>query len=648
MTFAPVLRGILLCSTALSTISVANAQDCLDYGVNQTCINRGDLPGGIIDDGSIDLTNTKSGTIEGGFAAVQTFVDGNVLNRGSINGDAFGVLGLTGTMNVTNSGSIHGGAIAVIGVNDVTVTNTGDLTGIFGIFSYQDVTAVNYGSIVGSQQSGDSYGILGNTVHVENHGLISGGFNGIGFNTSGRIVNSGTIVGTGDGSDYFSFGIMARGDLDLTNSGTIRGEYGVSVNNSTGGTVIDNDGWIIGTEGVAIDMTGLSISAATTASSGNSLILRGKSKIDGAILLGDGDTVQIETEGGISRLVTFTGWEGEPADVSQLGTGVFVQDGDTYATLDTTGFAQQGQGILALSQGIAAASPKHGAQIPSGADLSTKGSDGPSGWAGAFGASSHYDETDQTLASTERMGGIVGGMTIGTQGGLSFGLFAGLGNGTQTVEGSSRTETDYRFAGLSVQAGDATWFDASLIAGTTDSDNSRTVADNTVDGGLATGTASFAGDFAALHLGAGRDMPAGKVVWTPSLSLDAATGSFGGYAETGTAQNLTVDGRDATALSLRLGIERSESFELANGTLGTAVSLALVHTDLSNDDVGGTLLGQSFVTGTGLGASYSGIAVGTGLTFAMSPSASLSLRGTGVFTSDGFGGTGALALNIAF
>lgn len=648
MPFAPLLRGLLLCSTALATVTAAQAQDCVDFAIDQTCVNSGDLPLGIIDDGSIDLTNRATGTIEGGFAAVQNWFDGTVDNRGSINADTFGVLGFTGTIGVKNSGSIHGGAIAVYGIEGANVTNSGDLSGIFGIYSTGNVTALNSGSIIGSQASGDSFGIVGNNVDIENTGLISGGFNGIGFNTSGRIVNAGTIVGTADGPDYFSFGIMARGDLQLTNSGTIQGEYGVSVNNSTGGTVIDNNGWIIGTDSVAIDMTGLSVSAPTTASSGNSLILRGLSKIDGTILLGDGDTVQIETEGGLARLVTFDGWEGEAVDVTGLGAGVLVQNGDTFATLDTTGFAQQGQGLLALSQGIAAAAPKRGAQTPASGTLSTKGSGGPSGWAGVFGASLQNDATGQTLASTDRSGGIVGGMTIGTQSGLSFGLFAGLGNGVSTVEGSSRTETDYRFAGISMHGGGATWINARLIGGTTDSDSGRTVADNTVAGGLATGTANYGGDFVALHLGAGRDFLAGNVVWTPILSLDAAAGSFDGYTETGTAQDLTVDGRDTTALSLRVGIERSESFDLAGGTLATEMSLALVNTNLSNGDIGGSLIGQSFVTGTGLGASYTGVAIGSGLSFAMSPSASISIRGEGVFADDGFGASGALALNIAF
>lgn len=648
MPFAPLLRGLLLCSTALATISAAQAQECLDFAVDQTCVNSGDLPLGIIDDGSIDLTNTGTGTIGGSFAAVQTWVDGKVDNRGSIDSDTFGVLGSTGTLSVTNSGSIHGGAIAVIGSEGANVTNSGDLSGIFGIYSTGNVTARNSGTIIGSQASGDSFGILGDTVDIENRGLISGGFNGIGFNTSGRIINAGRIVGTAEGPDYFSFGIMARGDLQLANSGMIQGDYGVSVNNSTGGTVIDNDGWIIGTGGVAIDMTGLSVSAPTTASSGNSLILRGQSKIDGAILLGEGDTVQIETGGGLSRLVTFDGWEDETVDVTALGAGVLVQNGDSFATLDTTGFAQQGQGLLALTQGIAAAAPKHGAETPASGTLSTKGPDGPLGWAGVFGASSRNDATSQTLASTDRSGGIVGGTTFGIQSGLTFGLFAGLGNGVSAVEGSSSTETDYRFAGISIQGGGATWFDARLIGGMTGSDSRRTVADNTVVGGLATGTASYDGDFAALHLGAGRDFAVGSVVWTPSLSLDAATGRFDGYTETGTAQDLTVDGREATALAIRLGIERSESFELAGGTLGTEMSLALVNTNLSNDDIGGSLIGQSFVTGAGLGASYTGVAIGSGLTFEMSPSASVSLRGEGMFTDEGFGASGGLALNFAF
>lgn len=647
MTFSPLLRGILFCSTALATITAAQAQDCLGTASDQTCVNSGPLPDGIYDGRAINLTNTASGTING-TVAVQTLLGGNVVNRGSIDADVFGVLGNTETLNVKNSGTIHGGAIAIFGVEGANVTNTGELSGIFGIYSQGDVTAVNYGSIVGSNAGGDSFGILGENVDIENNGLISGGFNGIGIDISGRIVNRGSIVGTGDGADYLSFGIMARGNLDLANAGTIRGEVGVSVNNSAGGTVIDNDGWIIGTEGVAIDMTGLSVSGATTASSGNSLILRGKSKIDGAILLGDGDKVEIETEGGLSRRVTFTGWEGDDADVTQLGSGVFVRDGDTYSTLDTTSFAQQGQGLLGLSQGILAAAPVHGVQAPSAAVLSTKGSDGPLGWAGVFGASSHEDETGQTLASSNHGGGIVGGMTFDIQGGASLGLFAGKGRDAAQVEGSSGTDTDYRFAGVSVHAGDSTWFDASLIGGMTDSDMHRSVADNSVVGGLSTGTASYAGDFAVLHLGAGRDFGAGNVVWTPSVVLDAAKGKFDGFTETGTDQDLIVNDRDTTAMSIHIGIERRESIEWAGGTLQTEMSLAVVNTNLSAGDVSGSLMGQSFATDSGLVATHNGIAIGSGLSFQMSPSASLSLRGTGLMTENGFGASGALALNVRF
>lgn len=650
MRFTPYLRGLLFCSTALASVNAALAQDCLSFASNQTCTNTGALPGGILDGGVIDLTNTETGTIGGG-VAVEAQGGGRIDNLGSIDADVFGVLTYSGPLSVTNRGSIHGDAIAIISLDDVTVTNRGDLTGIFGIYGTETVRALNFGSILGTQASGDSYGILGEVVEIDNRGTISGGFNGIGIGEEGRVFNSGTITGTGIGPAFTSFGIMARGDLQLVNRGRIQGQVGVSVNNSAGGTVIDNAGWIIGTEGVAIDMTGLSVSAPTTASAGNSLILRGGSRLDGAVLLGAGDRVQIETGSGISRLVTLSGFEGAATDgnVTALGEGVLVRDGDTYATLDTTGFAQQGQGLLALTQGIAAAAPDATA-AQGGAGLSTKGAATRGGWAGVFGATSRFDATGQAVASSDSIGGMVGGLDLPTQGGLSMGLVAGLAKGVATAEASGRVETDYSFAGLTLRTqGAPTWIAASLTGGVTDSESRRSVADNTVEGGLATGLAGYSGRFAALHLAAGRDF-LGKdgATWTPLVGVDAVMGQFDGYSESGTAQNLTVGERDARAVSVRLGVERRQTVEVAGGTLASSLSLALVRTDLSDSRLEGTLLGQGFATDSGSGLSRGGIAIGSGLTFTMSPAASLSLRTEGMVTKDGFGGTGAVALTFAF
>lgn len=651
----PTLRLALICSTALCGSGAALAQDCLSSGEDLTCINTGSLPDGLLVGGILDLTN--SGSIGPAAVAVQTNSGGRIDNSGSIAASVFGVL-TSGTLDLTNSGTIHGDAIAVIGLADMTVTNHGALTGIFGIFGTASVTALNFGSIIGSQVEGDSYGILGNVVDIDNRGTISGGFNGIGINISGQIANSGTITGTGIGPDYTSFGIMARGDLALQNSGTIQGEIGVSVNGSLAGTVIENDGWIIGTEGTAIDMTGLSVSGAGPASEANLLILRGQSRIDGGILLGAADTVQIETEGGISRLVTLTPYDGflinvPVGGVFALGDGVFVQNGNSYATLDTTAFAQPGQGLLGLSQGVTGAIARQVGGQPAGqrgAVLSTRGGPNHAGWAAGFGAVTQRAATDLTRASDDRLGGLVGGMDLAGDGALSFGLLAGAAQGTTRVELSQEVDTAYRFAGLYAEAGGAAgWLTASVIGGATDSDSRRTVADNTAEGGLATGSAGFDGSFAALHLATGRDIATAQgVIWTPNLQLDAATGHFDSYAETGTDQDLTVAGRDALALSLRLGVERRQSFDLPGGTVDSLLSLALVETRTTGGAVAGTLLGQPFVTDAGLDSTATGLALGTGLTFALSPSATVSLQGEGLWAEDGIAGSGALSLNLTF
>jgi hypothetical protein len=154
---------------------------------------------GITDTGTLTLTNTATGAV------------GTSFNNDGI--DA------TSAANVTNYGSITG--LNAIRATTANVTNFGTMTGSeFGVYTAGDITVTNSGTISGQSTAG-VLSLFGSAA-VTNSGTITGGNFGVaaGYNVS--LVNSGTVAG-------LSYGVYSNaGNVTLSNSGTISQTQGIA------------------------------------------------------------------------------------------------------------------------------------------------------------------------------------------------------------------------------------------------------------------------------------------------------------------------------------------------------------------------------------------------------------------------------------
>ena len=157
--------------------------------------------------GGTVVINKNGGLIQGGYDGI------NFDSRDSDSSSSFssvisGISGSNGT--VTNDGSIIGNSNGIYAGTGLTVENgiSGEITGSYGngIYSYDDLSLTNLGTITGGKGNGIIEG-----VSVS----MSRGGSGIYANNNAVIDNSGTITG--------SSGIITSDNLNLTNSGGISG-----------------------------------------------------------------------------------------------------------------------------------------------------------------------------------------------------------------------------------------------------------------------------------------------------------------------------------------------------------------------------------------------------------------------------------------
>src|SRR5262249_55524416 len=150
------------------------------------------------------------------------------------------------------------------------------------------------------------------------------------------------------------------------NSGTISGATGIRAGASS---TLVNSGAIIGTGGTAINFS---------TSNTDMLTFLPGTRIQGAILLGAGDTVNVVSGAGVSSLLTFT--PNGPFTLNGSGAAPFVVSGNQAATLDATPFGLADKTLMDFTRGIsgilgslggagaAAGGPLSSAFAPSGYD----------------------------------------------------------------------------------------------------------------------------------------------------------------------------------------------------------------------------------------------------------------------------------------
>jgi Autotransporter beta-domain len=645
--------------------------DCAVEAADQTCTNSTFLSGGqfgLRDNGTtLTVTNTASGTISGGFAGISANINASVTNSGTIVGGSGNGVGADGNVAVTNSGTISGGFSGIGTDGTAAVTNSGTISGgVNGIGADGTAAVTNSGTISGgltgisaptanvtnsgaiSATGAGSFGIDANIANVTNSGTISAtGSNSIGIvAVIANVINSGTISATGAGS----FGISADA-ANVTNSGTIKGETGIIA--FSGATLI-NSGSIIGTGGTAIDFSN---------SGSDSLTFLPGSRIVGNILLGANDTVNIRTGRDVAWLLTFgangsSGLVGTGASVNVSGGAPFVISGNQVATLDPTAFGLADRSLMNVTGGISSlVAARFGGMAPVGssagissfapaADKATEafnsipslaiayapetpafkappfaGAGITTVWTGAFGGVRHQSADGAMLGATDSAFGAALGVDRQVAPDLKLGGFVGGGAGRLAVDLNSQSvDTGYIFGGAYGRFDWASQFaDFMLYGGRTSSNSSRTVANNLAPNGLETATARYDGFFISPDIAYGWRLPVGSgYMLTPTARLRYVAGFFDGFAETGSAQNLSVGSRTIQDFEQRFELDLTRTMTVgASDTLKAGLHVGAIGLERVGDTTVNTvLLGQNlaFVT-PGKANAFGGLA-GTSFDFA--------------------------------
>ena len=223
---------------------------------------------------------------------------------------------------------------------------------------------------------------------------------------------------------------------------------------------------------------------------------------------------------------------------------------------------------------------------------------------------------DRTLGSNLRLGG-----------------FVGAGASREAVELNVQTiDATYVFGGA---YGRFDWIsqylDFSLYGGGINNKSTRTVANNTVAGGIETASASYGGWFISPEVTYGYRIPFNAITVTPRLRLRYVGGQLDGYSETGSMQNLSVGSRSINDLEERGEVELST----VSGVFKGSATIGIIGLErLGNPNINTVLLGQNLAFVTPGQASAFGGVFGMRMEYRVMPNASLFVAGEATAMSD--------------
>ena len=517
-----------------------------------------------------------------------------------------GIVASVDGVTVDNAGSVTagGGNMAINVKGNSRVTNSGTVTGTFGIYGFGDTNTINNSGLV----TGGSFGIYaqGNGNIVTNSGTVTDNFGIYAQGNSNTVINSGTVSGgnfgiyaqgngntvTNSGTVTDVFGIYAQGNTNsVTNTGTVNGgSYGIYAqgNNNT----ISNSG-----------LAGGAVAAVTLQGTGNTLNLLAGSNLQGNLDLGTGNFLNIGP--GLNTAFAYTG-------TLNLGTfgAPYVVNGSTLYVIDPTGFAAQNAMLndltrvitdtvderlaMARTEGSPVAMAMNGMTVMPTADLPA----GPNSviWAAGLG---NY-RSQKSKGPDASFDTLLGGITLGLDGevanGTRAGGFVGAGfSNFKTDGGSQKISTDSLFGGLyGGFNGSGHFIDLSLTGGYSAQSSDRTVANNQVPGGLQHATANYGGFFISPSATLGTDVHMESGIFTPSVRARYAGMFLSGYDETGSAANLSVGSHTVNVFDLRGQLAFAPTPKIMDsGTFGTLLRLGADGTFSSGNNIDAVLLGQA-------------------------------------------------------
>ena len=430
--------------------------------------------------------------------------------------------------------------------------NTGDVLstndGGFGILSTGANAEIdNSGTIEASGTGSISVNIHGaamvNTGTVSNSGNLGAAIvTEIGGTT---LSNTGTIVASG----YAAIAVDAQGaDAWIVNDGEIRapGDEGIAVATEKNGATFTNGGAVsaTGLDGVAFEFYG----ADTTLN-----LLNGMT-VEGRIEYLNPRSGTIDIARGLNAALTIGGM---PGTIETHGQPYTIS-GDTLIVVDQTGFAATDAFAFDLTRAIAdtvdqrmaarGEGPVTTGALPGSSEIGQRNF-----WISGLGLYGDRPATASLDGSSYAGGGVVVGADRALSATDTAGLFAGASFGRiETDIGTTRISNSGAFAGAYWSRDDGRAFrNLSVTLGGIETESKRTVANNTVAGGLETASAGYGSFYISPAATFGIHRQFGRATVSPSVRL-RYTGLFTpGFSETGSAGDLSAASRFAQAVDVR-------------------------------------------------------------------------------------------------
>jgi hypothetical protein len=505
-----------------------------------------------------NLTNLAGGQILGGDAGIRIMDGGDLLssgNAGLVDGHLFGIR-LQGGGDIfgftnTRSGILRGlnaGVLVSDGGSVVDFTNAGRIETDGGISSVAigisgDLTRFTNTEtgVVSNENNSTTFSLRGIDVagaitDMQNDGFIvvedysAGNASALVAGDLVSLTNSGTIQASSAGAANQSFGLGADNRIwSLTNSGRI------IVDLDIGDPV--NSGYAIG-EGGGGD-TVLTLLPGS--------IIVGNIGIEG--LGGGNDTLVVGS--GLNLASTFAGVGSVDeivapgALVTRTAAGVY---GDLIVVADTSSLAAEDN---ALSDTTKAISGVLSAELDKNQAMPARNL-----WAKGFGSAARRRGAANAPANI-RFGGLMTGADA-ILGETRLGLFGGVSAGGigVAVENGQTIDTKSYFGGAYGRYETGSYHvDFAFTGGIVANDSTRIVANNFVQSGLETATASYNSYFLAPEITVGTETGFGRYGLKPSATLRYGFVRSGGYTETGlTNGNLEVGARTSHVLDARLQV----------------------------------------------------------------------------------------------